>query len=204
MDEGQPTVTWKFPYILAPAKEWRSFGRLEAQVLLPEGWEAASEPSMGRKGDALLGSFEGVPADVLRLATRAPVPAEYHRAVNLAWPLFALAFVAGVAVCWLLALWAGRSLRWGTRPSTEAKLLDLKVLVISFCLAVLWWVIMGLVTDEAMGGPCAAVADQASPFFHERLALHGIAMFLLNGAGFFLVLALVGKTLSRNINCMRS
>jgi hypothetical protein len=38
--ENYPTVTWQFPYVLAPAREWGSFGGLDVTVYLPEAWRS--------------------------------------------------------------------------------------------------------------------------------------------------------------------
>ena len=60
-----PVITWYSDYILAPAKEWASFGSLHTTVLLPEGWEADSEPGMIRRGDSLIGEWDIIPKDIL-------------------------------------------------------------------------------------------------------------------------------------------
>jgi len=60
-----PVITWYCDYILAPAKQWASFGSLHTTVLLPEGWEADSEPGMIRRGDTLIGEWDIIPKDIL-------------------------------------------------------------------------------------------------------------------------------------------
>lgn len=60
-----PVITWYADYILSPAKEWASFGSLHTTVLLPEGWEAESEPGMIRRGDSLVGEWDIIPKDIL-------------------------------------------------------------------------------------------------------------------------------------------
>jgi hypothetical protein len=102
----RPTVTWQFPYVLAPAREWGAFGWLDVVVQVPGGWEARSTPALGREGDTLRGGFNEVPADALLLATGAPVPVGYYWATGLALALWVAALVGGPLMCW----WAGRRL----------------------------------------------------------------------------------------------
>ena len=62
-----PVITWYSDYILSPAKHWASFGSLHTTVLLPEGWEAESEPGMIRRGDSLVGEWDIIPKDIMRV-----------------------------------------------------------------------------------------------------------------------------------------
>lgn len=62
-------------YVLAPARRWGGFGTLDVRVELPRGWHGVSTPALRREGSALVGRFEGIPADALTLAVRAPEPA---------------------------------------------------------------------------------------------------------------------------------
>jgi hypothetical protein len=63
-------INWQLGYVLAPARRWESFGGLDAKVLLPEGWRAASEPAMRREGDALINSWDALPADSLAITLK--------------------------------------------------------------------------------------------------------------------------------------
>src|SRR5205823_5349730 len=108
-DEGYPTATWQFPYVLAPAKEWGGFGGLDVVVHVPEGWQASATPPLGRVGDALRGHFEGVPADCLAVAARRPVGPELNRAVRAYGALYAGAVVVGGVLCWLIGRGQRRS-----------------------------------------------------------------------------------------------
>lgn len=60
-------VYWQLGYVLAPARRWAAFGGLDVNVMLPEGWRAASEPQMERRGDTLAGAWDKLPADTLAL-----------------------------------------------------------------------------------------------------------------------------------------
>src|SRR5262249_37672860 len=82
-DEGYPTATWQFPYVLAPAREWGDFGQRDVVVNVPEGWQARGTPPLEREGATLRGNFTGLPADILYVATRAPVPPEYYRNLRI-------------------------------------------------------------------------------------------------------------------------
>ena len=104
--DQRPTVTWQLPYVLAPAREWGTFGRLEVVVHVPGGWEARSTPALAREGDTLRGSFNELPGDALLFATGAPVPPGYYWAVGFAVALWVAVIVGGPPMCW----WAGRRL----------------------------------------------------------------------------------------------
>jgi hypothetical protein len=68
-----PVITWYCDYILSPAKQWASFGSLHTTVLLPEGWEAESEPGMIRRGDSLVGEWDIIPKDILTVTVHTPI-----------------------------------------------------------------------------------------------------------------------------------
>jgi hypothetical protein len=102
----RPTVTWQLPYVLAPAREWGTFGRLEVTLHLPSGWEARSTPPLEREGDTLRGSFDELPADALLLATGPRVPPGYYWAEWFSVALWVALVVGGPLMCW----WAGRRL----------------------------------------------------------------------------------------------
>jgi hypothetical protein len=66
-DTRSHEINWQLGYVLAPAREWESFGGLDAKVLLPEGWRGVSEPFMKREGDALVNNWDALPADSLAI-----------------------------------------------------------------------------------------------------------------------------------------
>ncbi len=92
-------------YLLAPARAWGGFGRLEVAVTLPPGWRAQSTPALTRRGDVLERSFDGVPADQLSLVVRRPDPPALLAAVPVAGAALALGCVG------LLAWVIGRKTR---------------------------------------------------------------------------------------------
>jgi hypothetical protein len=69
-DARSDAVYWQLGYVLAPAREWASFGGLEAKVLLPAGWRAAASPEMRREGDALVAKWDAIPADALAITAQ--------------------------------------------------------------------------------------------------------------------------------------
>jgi len=90
--------------VLAPARQWASFGDLSIRAMLPSGWRARAIPDLDRVGDTLVGQFAGLPAD--SLAISAAFPQEPHLQslrewMKLQWPLFAalllITTAAGVA-----------------------------------------------------------------------------------------------------------
>ena len=69
-DVKSDAVYWQLGYVLAPAREWASFGGLDAKVLLPEGWLVASSPEMRREGNSLVASWDALPADSLAVTAQ--------------------------------------------------------------------------------------------------------------------------------------
>jgi hypothetical protein len=96
---------WQLGYVLAPAREWGGFGRLDVRVELPRGWSAAASPSLRREGDALVGSWRGIPADALALSAQAPAPRAGWR-----YALWAAFCAAGLWLCVRGGRWAGTAL----------------------------------------------------------------------------------------------
>ncbi len=119
-----PNVYWQLGYVLAPARQWASFGGLDAKVLLPEGWSAVSSPAMKREGDSLVGTWNELPADAIGLTVQAPT-----KSMAVYTILKALILLIGVGVCialgWMLGGWLGRRQRtsaWALPLSLAAAL----------------------------------------------------------------------------------
>ncbi|HEX8283264.1 MAG TPA: hypothetical protein VF588_07910 [Pyrinomonadaceae bacterium] len=121
-DAMSDAVYWQLGYVLAPARQWAGFGGLDAKVLLPEGWRAASLPEMRREGDALVASWDALPADTLAVTVQTNEstvhdPGVFWKALLvLGLLLTAAATFAG----WRLGRWLGRRGRtsaWGLLAS---------------------------------------------------------------------------------------
>ncbi|MDE3113859.1 MAG: hypothetical protein KGK34_13035 [Chloroflexota bacterium] len=113
-----PLVYWQLAYVLAPARQWASFGGMDVRVTLPSGWSAAATPALGRSGDTLTGAFRDVPADALGLTVQAHIP----EAANTG-PLIAVAIAAlTLVVAWIAGSWLGSRRRssWWSLPLTLA------------------------------------------------------------------------------------
>jgi hypothetical protein len=160
-DERHPTATWFFPYVLAPARAWGGFGGLDVTVNVPQGWESRATPPLEREGDVLRGHFDELPADMLVLAVRAPVPQQYHRTIWFAVGAYVLALFGGGVLCWLAGAFIGRrvprGLWFGVFVGSAALVLS------SLWAASLWgvWVVGFRRAGEALGA-------QESPYFHEQ------------------------------------
>jgi hypothetical protein len=94
--DGSPTRYWQIGYVLAPARQWASFGQLAVSVNLPPGWLAASRPVLTRSGDDLAGAFDGVPADALALTVQSPPPRIEQRGPQIAVGGFLAAILIGM------------------------------------------------------------------------------------------------------------
>lgn len=133
-----PVRYWQLGYILAPARNWASFGQLAVEVDLPPNWSAATQPSLARNGDTLTGQFNGVPSDALALTFQAPVVS----ASRPDWTVigFIIGFVAAVATGLLTGRWLG----WHRRSGWWA-------LIPAVGIAIGWTLLIGVAT--AMGTP---------------------------------------------------
>lgn len=104
MAAPQTTTTWQVAYILAPARQWASFGDLSVQALLPAGWRVRAIPALDRNKDTLAGHFVGVPADSMVISASFPFDAHLQSIpdwMSSHWPLFAgmlLITIVGAAV----------------------------------------------------------------------------------------------------------
>lgn len=94
--DGSPTRYWQIGYVLAPARQWASFGQLAVSVDLPPGWLAASRPALTRGGDDLTGAFDGIPADALALTIQSPPPRIEQRGPQIAVGGFLAAILVGL------------------------------------------------------------------------------------------------------------
>ncbi len=99
---GEPTKYWQFAYVLAPAREWASFGGLNVTVHLPKDWNYAANVELTRSGDSLLGSFANIPVDALAMTLQMPEPRWYKALSTLYSGLFLLAISLGLTgIGWL-------------------------------------------------------------------------------------------------------
>lgn len=156
-----PAILWQLGYVLAPAREWGSFGQLDVTVNVPPGWLAASEPGLSRDGDVLRGSFNGIPADTLALAAQVPVP----EVANLTPFALIGGALATIVLGWLVGRWLGRHRRGAAWA-----------LPLSLLLAIAW---------------VLAVSYTASPDRHtEVLPSSQVAWTYGYGSGMMLCLAL--------------
>jgi hypothetical protein len=94
MSKGSETLRYQLGYILAPARDWGSFGTLDVVVEVPPGWRVATSPVLARTGDTLRGRFPSLPADTLGITIQAPT-GTLHAILQYALPLLALLVVIG-------------------------------------------------------------------------------------------------------------
>jgi hypothetical protein len=194
-DEDYPTVTWLFPYILAPAREWGSFGGLDVTVYLPDTWQSNSTPALEREGGVLRGSFTTLPADCLALAVREPMgPELQQRLRHTIWwcvALFVLVVMGGGILCW----WAGRLLGWFlvqiTPPGTTVRnRAVLWILPFALLMTAGWEATILGTRSFAQDSIYGVLARQESPYFHEHFFLPNCGTCGLNllvlPAGFLL------------------
>jgi hypothetical protein len=168
-DEDYPTVTWQFPYILAPAREWERFDGLDVTVKLPAGWQANSTPALERNRDVLHGRFASLPADCLALAARQPMePALQRKKGQTIWTyggLYALVIIGGGALCW----WTGRLLGRLLARRT-ARRSSLSGLPSALLMPLLWFVVLLYLQYRTQQDITGLLGGQESPYFHEHFS----------------------------------
>jgi hypothetical protein len=85
------TTIWQIAYILAPARQWESFGDLSVSVALPKGWRARSIPDLARQADSLRAHFVGLPANAMTISASYPLDPHVQSVTDwllAQWPLF--------------------------------------------------------------------------------------------------------------------
>ena len=96
------TLLWQLGYVLAPARDWGSFGALDVSVQVPSGWRAAVSPPLARGGDTLRAHFTALPADTLGISLQAPTGA-LHDVLQIALPLLlAIVVLGGIFAMYLI------------------------------------------------------------------------------------------------------
>lgn len=104
-----PALYWQLAYVLAPARRWGGFGRLEATVLLPSEWNAAVTPPMERHGDMLVGAWDSLPADALAITVQSPISDYYWFAEHLPTLLtLVLSLILSVSSGGVVGRWLAR------------------------------------------------------------------------------------------------
>jgi hypothetical protein len=199
-DEGYPTATWEFPYVLAPARDWDGFGRLDVTVLIPEGWQWTSQPALASDGAVLRGSFDGLPADYLVVAIRKPVGQGLAWVQGISYTLYGVSILIEGLLCWWLGLlggrWLGRKVATGLWGETRAG--GLRWVLAATC-AIAWSALILVGWSVTINRIYDYLEGQESPYFHERFTLPSLgivlASVLILPIGFAITLA--GATRSR-------
>lgn len=127
---NSPLVYWQLAYVLAPARQWASFGGLDVSVRVPPGWSAASSPPLARRGDVLSGTFGSLDADALALTVQAPIPPATSAA-----PVAIAIVLAATLAAWRVGGWLGRrrrSSRWALLFAFVAGIAWIVALVLAF------------------------------------------------------------------------
>jgi hypothetical protein len=179
-DEQYPTATWVVPYLLAPAREWGSFGGLEVTAFVPEGWPSTCTLPLEREGSVLHGTFTALPADNLLLAARSPVGPWFRSAIYGGGVLYILAVLSGGALCWRAGYWHGYLLVRRRRASDLGWIrFAIQGVVLLILPAFGWAAFIYLAMPLSTAGLYGALAGQESPYFHEHLFLPGCLTLLL-------------------------
>ncbi len=124
-------------YILAPAKNWAFFKRLEIEIKIPEKWKVATSLPMKSTGNILKATFNKIPADNLAIATTPHIPWYVSSIISLTPVVF---YIGGL----IAARWIGEAT---TRKTDELKvrlLIGLLVAIPLGIVAFLTLAIMGL------------------------------------------------------------
>jgi hypothetical protein len=142
------TPVWQLGYVLAPAREWGGFGGMEVRIEAPLGWRVLTEPTLREEGGALVGAWNGIPADALSISAQQPEP-EAGR-WYLLWGVLTAAGLAGIGwIGWKQGAALGRRGKsgWWALP-------------VSFALSLAWTVASAF----AYGSVPSLVRRRAGPF----------------------------------------
>lgn len=113
------TPIWQFGYVLAPARSWGGFGRLEVRVHAPRGWRIATEPALREQDGAWVGRWEGLPADAISFSLQKPPPSSGPWYLLWAAVSIGMLAVAG-RLCWMMTralARRGKSGWWALLPT---------------------------------------------------------------------------------------
>ncbi len=184
-DEGYPTVTWLFPYILAPAREWESFGGLDVTVYLPQTWQSNSKPALEREGGVMRGSFTDLPADCLSLAVRMPMGPELQQKLRITiWMcvvLYVFVVMGGGILCWWTGRLLGRFLARETTLRTKVgRLPPIWVEPFPFLMTAGWAAAIFGALALARHSIYGVFAGQEHPYFHEHFFVPSLANVCFN------------------------
>jgi hypothetical protein len=147
------TVVWQVAYVLAPARQWESFGDLSVTATVPTGWRARSIPDLPREKDTLRGHFVDLPANAMAISASFPVDPHVRSVTDWLlgqWPLFLALMVLTIAY---VLLWIRKaSGAWVFVPFGATWAVP----------AVIQWFRNGYITPPGVqyggGGKCGAVA----------------------------------------------
>jgi hypothetical protein len=182
---GEATRYWQLAYILAPARDWKSFGTLDVQVQLPAGWAAVSEPALEHDGDELTGTFTGLPADALALTVQAPAQMSAWVGPAVGWTLWAVVLIGGAWIVWRRGAASGRRLAEQGHSASRAWLASIGV-------GVIW---SGALALAALLAVTLATELPVPPHQDDIEAGYGAAWAVFFGIAFALFMLPVGLTL---------
>jgi hypothetical protein len=178
-EEGYPTATWQFLYILGPARAWGKFGGLDVEVQLPDGWESASVPHLNREDSCLRGSFAGLPGDYLIVSTRLPVGPGFSRRVAFYSALHVLSILSGGLLCWLAGRWTGRLFALaGANHRASDTLREVLLWMFAVVSGIGWGALIYASDRTLKDGIAAGLGEQESPNWDQRWFVPTCATFL--------------------------
>jgi hypothetical protein len=159
-DLSERPGTTSVDYLLAPARDWSSFGTLEIRVFVPENHRVEITPPLPAAGSgAFIGHFEGLPADVVRIRMRREV------GVLTIAALFSLALV-GVLALAIFGRWTARGIVGTASGRVPAFVVGAPLLAVGLAIG---WFVLYESADRSLRGPYAA---------YESLEILALAILL--------------------------
>ncbi|BAY81961.1 hypothetical protein NIES267_14390 [Calothrix parasitica NIES-267] len=114
-------------YILAPAKNWAFFKRLDVEIKIPENWKVTTSLPMKRTGNILKANFNKIPADNLAISTSPHLTWYVSSIISLTPVVF---YISGV----IAAIWVGKAI---PRSTDELKVRLIKALFLAIPLGII-------------------------------------------------------------------
>ena len=161
---------YQFVYILAPAKDWAFFKRLDIEIKIPKYWKVATSLPMKREGNILKASFDKIPADNLAISTR------FHQAwyVSLMISLPPVAFYIGGLIA---AGWIGKVT---TRKTDELKTRFFIALLLAIPLGIVSFLMLAGI-GLYLGDVISNLSSQKGHFGNQYVPIYAILFFLFIG-----------------------
>jgi len=161
---------YQIVYILAPAKNWAFFKRLDVEIKIPSNWKVATSLPMKPTGNILKATFDKIPADNLAISTRPHLPWYVMPIIQLTPVGF---YIGGLIAAGLI----GKATNRRTR---EEKIRFFIALFVAIPLGIIAFLALAI-TGLYLGNTFSNLLLQKIHLSYKSPAVYGILAFLFIG-----------------------